>query len=149
MMFPPDWTYDGDPKDVPVSTLAYIGDAVYELYVRLYVLRKVTAGSGKLHRLSVHFVQAGFQAAAAERIGGLLSEAEAAVYRRGRNSDPGTMAKHADPLQYRKATGLETLLGWLYLQKRPERISELMQIILATEEPDGYGGRNEQSEPTT
>ncbi len=122
--------YNGDIRDVPVSALAYIGDAVYELYVRTHVLNQIKAGSGKLHRLSVHFVQASFQARALVKITDELTEEERAIFKRGRNSDPGSIAKHADPLEYRLATGLETLIGWLFLLERFARLEKLMNLIV-------------------
>ncbi|MGI6545180.1 MAG: Mini-ribonuclease 3 [Fastidiosipilaceae bacterium] len=122
--------YDGDIRDVPVSALAYVGDAVYELYVRTHVLNQIKAGSGKLHRLSVHFVQASFQARALGKVMDELTEEERAIFKRGRNSDPGSIAKHADPLEYRLATGLETLIGWLFLLERFARVEELMSLIV-------------------
>lgn len=123
-------TYTGEAKALPVSTLAYIGDAVYELYTRMYVLTRCEAGSGKLHRLTVHFVKAAYQAQAARRLTSFFSQAESAIFKRGRNTEPGSVAKNADPIDYRLASGLETLVGWLYLTNQAQRLDEVMTAIL-------------------
>lgn len=118
-----------DRSTIPVSALAYVGDAVYELYVRLHLLSDRAAPSGRLHQLSIRLVKAAAQAEAARRLLPYLTEAEEAVFKRGRNSDPGTIAKHSDPVTYRYATALETLVGYLYLGDESQRLNELMNMI--------------------
>jgi len=125
-----------DIREVPASVLAYIGDAVYELYVRLYVAQTVSGGSGELHRLTIGFVSAAAQARAMRLLLPRLAESEAAVFRRVRNHSAGSMPKNADPVQYRIATGFEGLIGFLYLTGCQERLDELMRIVLADEEND-------------
>ncbi len=127
----------GDLRETPISVLAYIGDAVYELYVRLFTSSHYQGKSGALHRMSVHLVKAGAQAAAMQRLMPLLTDEETAIFRRGRNSQPGSMSKHADPADYLMATGLEAVIGYLYLKKDEVRLDHLMAMILedGTHEP--------------
>ncbi|MEA4888718.1 MAG: ribonuclease III domain-containing protein [Clostridiaceae bacterium] len=130
-------TAAGDLRETPISVLAYIGDAVYELYVRLYTSSHYQGKSGALHRLSVHLVKAGAQAEAMQRLMAVLTDEEAAIFRRGRNSQPGSMSKHADPADYLMATGLEAVIGYLYLKREETRLDHLMAMILEdnTHEP--------------
>ncbi len=110
------------------SVLAFVGDAVYGLYVRM-ALAEVNRPSGELHRLSVEFVRAGAQAEAFRVIEPLLSEEELAVFKRGRNFHTSTTPKNATNGDYHTATGLETLFGWLYLCGKNDRAEELFEII--------------------
>ncbi|MDD2534796.1 MAG: ribonuclease III domain-containing protein [Eubacteriales bacterium] len=128
--------FKGDWRELPVSTLAYLGDAVFELYVRLTLCQTIGGHSGDLHRKTVKLVKASAQAEAAHRILPLLNEAEEAVFRRGRNNQPSSHSKSADPVDYRVATGLETLIGYLYLNKEEERLMSLMAMIV---EGNSYG----------
>ncbi|MDR0983494.1 MAG: ribonuclease III [Ruminococcus sp.] len=107
---------------------AYIGDAVYELLVRKNLL-----GKGKineLNKIKISYVNAEFQASAYDRVKEVLSEEEFAVMKSGRNSNPKTIAKNTDPLVYKKATGLESLFGFLFLSGEFERLNELCNSIL-------------------
>lgn len=125
-----DFKYDGDIREIPMSTLAYIGDAVYELHVRLYVLGNGHAKSGALHRRSIYFSRASFQALAAGKIDLELTETEKQLIIRGRNSSPGTMAKHSSPQEYRLASGFECLIGYLYLNGEHERLEQIIRMVL-------------------
>jgi ribonuclease-3 family protein len=127
-MIEPD--FRGDLREVPVSVLAYIGDAVYELTVRLHLCKKSYAKSGALHRKTIELVNATAQADAARRLLPLLTEEEASIFRRGRNSQPGSMPKHADPAEYLVATGFEAVIGYLYLKGDTSRLDSLLAIIL-------------------
>ena len=109
--------------------LAHVGDAVYELLVRSMLTLHGPAQVQDLHRSTVAYVRAEAQAKAAEKIQPLLSEEEAAVYRRGRNCRVHGIPQHANPGEYHAATGLEALFGWLYLQGREERVRELFRSI--------------------
>jgi len=109
--------------------LAHIGDAVYELLVRSWLCSHGRVTSNALHGESVKRVSAKAQAAAGGRLLPILMEAETAVYRRGRNTH-ATVPQSADPAQYRAATGLETLFGWLYLSGEHARINELFLIAM-------------------
>ncbi len=116
-----------NPARIPSLSLAYLGDAVFELVVRTVLLEKGNSPNGALYARSLPYVSAVGQAKMAEALLPLLSEEEAAVYRRGKNSKPEHGAKNASALEYRKATGLETLFGTLYLQGRRERLLELIK----------------------
>ncbi len=110
-------------------TLAYIGDAVYELYVRLML---ISAGEQKmkdLHRKAVSYVQAGAQASVLGSLDCLLTEEERAIVRRGRNAKSGHIPKNVEMLEYRLSTGLEALVGYLFLQGRQKRLQEILQFI--------------------
>lgn len=108
--------------------LAYIGDAVYEMFVRTYVLNKGNAPVNKLHKASRELVRAGTQAKIYHIIETELSEEEQDVLRRGRNAKSISTPKNADMTEYRHATGLEALIGYLYIQGNIERISELISF---------------------
>lgn len=116
------------PKQLSPLVLAFLGDAVFELMVRQKLVEKGNAPIGQLHRQSVEHVCAAAQAAGAHAIQPLLTEEELAIYKRGRNTHNNT-PKNADPVQYRCATGLETLFGYLYLQERSDRAEELFSQI--------------------
>ena len=109
--------------------LAHVGDAVYELLVRSMLTLRGPAQVQDLHRSTVAFVRAEAQAKAAEKILPLLSEEEAAVWRRGRNCRVHGIPPHANPGEYHAATGLEALFGWLYLQGKEERVRALFRSI--------------------
>ena len=110
--------------------LAFVGDAVYELLVRETICLEHDVPAGKLHRMSVSYVCAAAQQQALESIGPLLTEEEQDYVRRGRNANKVTSAKNADPADYRAATALECLFGYLYLTGQMERIQTLFQCIL-------------------
>ena len=116
-----------DPLTVSSLSLAYLGDAVYELVIRHALLAQKGARSGALYHLSLPFVSAVGQAKMAEGIRPLLSEEEEAVFRRGKNAKPEHFAKNASEREYHLATGLEALVGYLYLQGRIERALELIK----------------------
>ena len=114
--------------------LAHIGDCVYELLVRSYIITHGRQTNGGLHRATIRFVCAPAQARAMELLLPLLDEEELAVYKRGRNSKVNSVPKNADINQYHAATGLECLFGWLYLNGRHQRINELFAVIVEKEE---------------
>lgn len=122
--------YPGDLREVPISVLAYIGDAVYELRVRLHLCQKSCAKSGVLHRETVKLVRAAAQAKAADHLLPLMNDTEVSIYRRGRNSQPSSMPRNADPAEYMAATGFEAVIGYLYLNGNMERLDHLLGIIL-------------------
>ena len=127
------WTLTVPPDELRAMSslaLAHMGDAVYEILVRGWLCSQCRGTCGNLHRETVAMVRAEAQAEAVQQILPLLTEEEAAVYRRGRNAQVHSIPKNASRSQYAKATGLEALLGWLYLQGRLERINELFAAIL-------------------
>ena len=114
-----------DPKSLSPLVLAYIGDAVYEMMARLETLSLGNAPVNKMNRRTRELVNAKAQAEMYFRIRPLLTEEEEAVFRRGRNAKSYTSPKHADIVDYRHATGLEALFGYLYLEKQMERLRDL------------------------
>ena len=108
-------------------TLAYIGDGIYDLVIRSVVVGKGNTRAGELHKRTSQIVKAHTQAEMMEHLLPLLSEEEADVYRRGRNAKSYTMAKNATMADYRKATGFEALMGYLYLKDEFPRIVELVK----------------------
>lgn len=121
--------YDKDPGLLAPLTLAYIGDAVYELYVRTSLLAHGEVKVHTLHKDAVKRVNASTQAKLLERIDSLLTAEELAIVKRGRNAKSGQIPKNADVIEYRKSTGLEALIGYLFLQGELERIKELLAQI--------------------
>ena len=111
-------------------TLAYIGDAVYEIVIRTIIVEKGNAPVNKLHHKASSLVKAVAQKEAMEKILPLLTEEEEAVYKRGRNAKSYTSAKNASVIDYRIATGFEALMGFLYLMGRNERMLELVKIAV-------------------
>lgn len=110
--------------------LAHLGDGVYEVMVRSWLVLHGKASAKDLHKATVRYVAAPAQAERFEKIQPLLTEGEAGVFRRGRNTDPHSVPKAASRAQYQTATGLEALFGWLYLQGRTERLNELFAIMM-------------------
>lgn len=110
--------------------LAYIGDGVYELMIRLKVVSRGNMQVNKLHKHSAGLVKASAQAALYKAIEPELTERERAVYKRGRNAKSFTMAKNATMADYRMATGLEALAGWLFLKGSYMRLTELVSLGL-------------------
>ena len=109
--------------------LAHVGDAVYELMTRTTLCAQGHSAAMDLHKLTVSHVNAPAQAKAVERILPLMTEAEQAVYKRGRNAHVHSVPQRASVGEYHAATGLEALFGWLYLQGMQERLQELFDVI--------------------
>ena len=107
-------------------TLAYLGDAVYEMVIRTICVKRANMQTQKLHRKVTGYVSAKAQAKMMDALAGELTEEEESIYRRGRNSKPYTKAKNASMEEYLKATGFEALVGYLYLQKEYERMNVLI-----------------------
>lgn len=127
--------------DVNVSeysplTLAYIGDCVYELIIRTGLVYKGNAPVNKLNAEASRYAKAGTQAEMIDKIMDSLSEEELAVYKRGRNANSYTKAKNATSADYRRATGFEALIGYLYIEKNFDRMMELVKMGF-----DAVGGK--------
>ena len=120
----------GDPRLLSPLALAFVGDGVYELLVRTWLCAHGRATGKGLHRAAVELVRAPSQAVRADRILPLLTEAELAVYKRGRNAHVNTIPHNASRSDYLKATALECLLGYLYLRGERERISQLFAVMM-------------------
>ena len=112
-------------KETSTEALAYLGDCVLEIRVREKLVCLGISGSGNLNRAALEYVKASNQAAAMHRIIPLLSEEEEQVYKRGRNMSGGNVPKSATVSEYRTATGMVVLFGYLHLLNRGERIDEL------------------------
>ena len=118
-----------EPVDVRTYSplvLAYIGDAVYELMIRSKVINHGSMQVNKMHKHSAALVKASAQAQLIKALQEELTEEELAAYKRGRNAKSATMAKHATMIDYRMATGLEALVGWLCLTEQYARLVELV-----------------------
>ena len=116
------------PDRVSSANLAYLGDCVYELYVREYLVKR---GVQRPSVESLNFVTAHIQSSVAEKIIPLLTEDEESVYKRGRNIGHSSVPKSSTAIEYRRATGLESLFGWLYLSGKNERLRELFDAAFA------------------
>ena len=118
-----------NPSVYPALVLAYIGDAVYEVFTRKKVLSMhPDMPAHKLHIQNVGYVKAKAQSNAMLVIEPMLSERELGIYKRGRNAKSATVPKNADLTDYRRATGFEALVGYLHLSGEEERLFELMEI---------------------
>lgn len=113
---------------------AYIGDAVYELYVRSHLISLNRGKVEYLHKASIKYVKAKAQSEILERLLPILTEEEQNIVRRGRNTKTSHVPKNSEVIEYRRATALEALIGYLFLMKRNERVAELMKIILEDSE---------------
>lgn len=110
--------------------LAHLGDAVYELMVRSWLCLHGKATAKGLHRAAVRYVAAPAQAQRVEKIRPVLTQEELDVFRRGRNASPHSIPQNASREEYRTATALEALFGWLYLKGRNDRLNELFARMM-------------------
>ena len=118
-------------------TLAYIGDAIYELVIRTILVEKGNTQVNKLHQRASKLVKASAQSAIIEKLKPYLTDEEMGVFKRGRNAKSFTMAKNASMSDYRRATGFEALMGFLYLTEQWDRMLELIKIGITEGEEDG------------
>lgn len=118
-----------DPTLLSPLVLAYIGDAVYELIARQYTVNGKNAPVNVINSRTRHLVNAAAQSCSYEKIKDMLTDEEASVYRRGRNAKSHTSAKNQTVADYRRATGIEALFGYLYLKGSSDRICELFEKI--------------------
>lgn len=114
--------------------LAHLGDGVFEVMVRSWLCLHGKAKVKDLHRATVKFVAAPAQARHFQNIEGILTQEEQDVFRRGRNTAPHSVPKAATRGEYQIATGLEALFGYLYLQGKTERLNELFDLMMSSEE---------------
>ena len=117
------------PRQLSPLTLAFMGDAVYELMVRERLMAQGSMPVGKLHKKAVEYVRAGYQARGYDYLEPLLTQEEADIMRRGRNNSAVHPPKNADMAEYRKATGVEALFGYLHLCGSTERQRELFSLL--------------------
>lgn len=116
---------------INTTALAYIGDAVYEVYVRKYVLQKDSVNVNKQNKLAVKFVRAEGQALAIKKMMGSLTESEQTLVKRARNKKITSKPQNADPVTYKLATAFEALVGFLYLSGNIERQEEIIDQAIA------------------
>ena len=116
------------PREYSPLALAYIGDTVYDLFIRTKVIAKGNRHLTEMHKESVSFVKAHSQSVSAYALENELTEDELRVLKWGRNAKSNTTPKNADVTEYRMATGFETLVGYLYLLGEDERLSYLLEI---------------------
>lgn len=118
--------------EISPLTLAFVGDGVYDLLVREYLVKQANRPVGELNKIKVSLVNCKSQAKFAKMLMPLLTEKETAIYKRGRNAAPKCTSKHGTVADYHSATGLETLFGYLYLNDSTDRINELFNHIVHT-----------------
>lgn len=111
---------------MPSLVLAYMGDAVYEMFIRDYVIKQGMCKNGALHKKSIKYVSAKAQAGILMKLEEYLTDDEKDVVRRGRNANPHSHAKNADIVEYKHATGFEALIGYLYLSAQKERLEQIL-----------------------
>lgn len=117
-----------DIRNYSPLALAYIGDGIFDIVIRTLVVSSGNIQVSKMHSHTSHIVKAASQAAIAENILDILTDDELATYKRGRNAKSHTAAKNANVMDYRKATGFEALIGYLYLAGDMDRAMELIKI---------------------
>lgn len=119
-------------EDYSPLVLAYIGDAIYEIAVRTHLVQTGSLPVHQLHLAATRFVQAKAQSDFVEILLPHLTETELRIFKRGRNAKSATVPKHADLTDYRRATGLEALVGFLYLSNQSKRLEELFSLLFHT-----------------
>ena len=121
---------DTDIRTYSPLTLAFIGDGIYDLIIRTIIVGKGNTRASQLHQHTSHLVKAHSQSVMIEYMLPHMTEEEAHVYKRGRNAKSPTMAKNATMTDYRRATGFEALMGYLYLTDQTDRMLDLIEIGL-------------------
>lgn len=130
-----------DYRQLNGLALAYVGDAVYETYIRQHLVAQGHTRPSQLHRLSTHYVSAKAQARLIQKMldEKMLNEEEESFYRRGRNSKSQTSAKNTEIKSYRMSTGFESVMGYLHLTKQEERVEQLVQWCIQQVEKEKAG----------
>jgi ribonuclease-3 family protein len=125
-----------DIRTYSPATLAYIGDGIYDLLIRTIVINRGNCQTNKLHKKVSALVKASRQSEMIQVLKPHLTQEETAIYKRGRNAKPNTVAKNASVADYRRATGFEAVMGYLYLMNQIDRIVDLMKLGLTEEKND-------------
>lgn len=120
-----------NPKNYGPLVLAYIGDTVYDLFVRTRIIARGNRHVTDMHKEAVGYVKAHAQALSAHALEKELTEEEMRIYKWGRNAKSNTSPKNADIIDYRTATGFETLIGYLYLKEETDRLTKLLELAFA------------------
>ena len=121
----------GDLREVQPSVLAYVGDAVYELYARCWVAEHCAKKSGAMHKQAIKYVSAEAQAMVIRELMSELTDLEESYFKRGKNSNPASKSKNASPADYMYATGFEALMGYLFLDNQEARLEYLINKAFA------------------
>lgn len=119
-----------DLGTISMQTLAFIGDSVYNVYIRTYLASVSNVQTGKLHVKSIKYVSARGQAKTIDKLIDSLSEEEINIYKRGRNTNIHTVSKNVDVVEYKKSTGFEALIGYLYITKNTKRLEEIVKFSI-------------------
>ena len=119
-----------DVKLLSPLVWAYVGDSVYEMFIRTNLVNKSNAKPHKLHIESIKYVKAKAQAEILKKISDKLTEEELDVVRRGRNTENHHVAKNADVADYSQSTGFEALIGYLYLTRQDNRLEEILKMCI-------------------
>ncbi len=122
---------ENEVNNLAPLVLAYIGDAVYEVFIRTLLISKGNIPVHILHKRSINFVKAKAQSDIIHRIMEKLNQDELDIVRRGRNAKSGTIPKNADVTEYKYATGFEALIGYLYLKKQNDRLMEILNMAIS------------------
>ena len=123
-------------NEIDSKALAYVGDAIYELYIREYIVNSSREQVSKMHRKTVKYVSAKAQAKIIENIMEELTEKEIDIFKRGRNAVANTIPKNTDVVTYKIATGFEGLVGYLYMAKENDRLQYLINKSIEIIERD-------------
>lgn len=122
-----------EAKNLNPQVLAFVGDSVYTLFVRTMLAEKFDVKSGKLHTLANEYVKAGGQSDALEKILEILTEEELAIFKRARNYKTHSVAKNANVIDYKRATGFEAVVGYIYLIGNYERLNQILTLCIKGE----------------
>ncbi len=122
--------------NTPATSFAYLGDAVYELAIRTRLIKDFPAMPAKLNKIALKYVNATAQAAFYEQLKPILTDEETSIFKRARNSKPHSVPKAASAHDYRMATGLEAIFGYLHLTGNDARINELVDMIYKSNKQD-------------
>jgi len=113
-------------RQISPLKLAYVGDTIYESYIRIYIINKIKGSVNQYHKLSVQYVKASAQAHIVKGLREFFTEEETGIIKRGRNQKSGTVPKNANVGDYRWATGFEALIGHLFILGKNDRIEEIV-----------------------
>lgn len=119
-----------DLGTISMQTLAFIGDSVYNVYIRTYLASVSNVQTGKLHVKSIKYVSGRGQAKTIDKLMDSLSEEEINIYKRGRNTNIHTVSKNVDVVEYKKSTGFEALIGYLYITQNTKRLEEIVKFSI-------------------
>lgn len=119
-----------DVNMMPPLVWAYVGDSVYELFIRTHLVNNSKAKPHRLHIESIKYVKAKAQAEILKRITENLTDSEKEIVRRGRNAENHHLPKNSDPADYMYSTAFEALIGYLYLSKQDERLKEILNMCI-------------------